>query len=158
MKVCKDCKVTKELNCFHKHKKMADGYLNICKSCCYEKQKARRLTPEGKKARKKERKKYKESGKYKEAQKKYDATQKGKEKNRRYEAKRYQGVKGKARQAARNAVKYAVKVGKLIKEPCIVCGDLDVHGHHPSYAKDMRLKVVWLCHLHHNEIHNPKGD
>ena len=60
--------------------------------------------------------------------------------------------------AAKNAVRYALRTGKLKKEPCYVCGEKEVHGHHPSYAKDMRLAVVWLCVKHHNEVHNKPMD
>ena len=33
MKVCKDCKINKELNEYHKNLKMKDGLLNSCKEC-----------------------------------------------------------------------------------------------------------------------------
>lgn len=52
---------------------------------------------------------------------------------------------------ARELVKVAVKSGKLIKEPCIVCLDTEVQGHHPDYSKP--LEVKWLCVLHHRELH-----
>ena len=42
-KTCKGCDQVKPLSLFHKHKQMADGHLNFCKVCHYEKSKANRL-------------------------------------------------------------------------------------------------------------------
>ena len=95
------------------------------------------------------------SGKKQERQKRYEKTEKAKLADKRYEQKRYQSPEGKLRQAAKNAVKYAVKTGKLVKEPCFICGSEESVAHHSSYARDMRLVVTWLCTPHHNEIHNP---
>jgi hypothetical protein len=42
LKTCKGCNKTKPLSLFHKHKQMADGRLNFCKTCFYEKAKVYR--------------------------------------------------------------------------------------------------------------------
>ncbi len=42
-KTCYSCKQTKVKSDFHKHKMMRDGYLNLCKSCAWERTKKRRL-------------------------------------------------------------------------------------------------------------------
>jgi tetratricopeptide (TPR) repeat protein len=73
----------------------------------------------------------------------------------KYEQKRYKSPEGKLKQAAKNAVKYALKTGKIMKELCFVCGSEKTVAHHSSYAKDMKLAVTWVCTRHHNEIHNP---
>ena len=53
---------------------------------------------------------------------------------------------------AANTVLYALKVGDLIKEPCIVCGTRrDIQAHHDDYS--VPLKVKWLCRAHHIEHH-----
>jgi hypothetical protein len=50
-KTCKSCAEVKALSLFHKHKQMADGHLNFCKVCSYEKSKAHRaLNPDTRKA------------------------------------------------------------------------------------------------------------
>jgi hypothetical protein len=51
---------------------------------------------------------------------------------------------------ARQKLRYAVKVGKLKKLPCEVCGEVKVHGHHEDYSKP--LEVKWLCDIHHKQI------
>lgn len=52
-------------------------------------------------------------------------------------------------------VHYAVKHGKLFRQPCVVCGNTKSFAHHPDYSKP--LEVVWLCRVHHTEVHYPKG-
>ena len=45
----------------------------------------------------------------------------------------------------------AIRDGKLIKQPCEVCGEIKVDGHHDNYEKP--LEVRWLCRKHHAEHH-----
>jgi hypothetical protein len=45
----------------------------------------------------------------------------------------------------------AVKDGKIIHQPCEVCGRQDSEGHHEDYSKP--LEVIWLCSTHHAERH-----
>lgn len=56
------------------------------------------------------------------------------------------------------AVKLAVKAGKLIPQPCW-CGNpvTDAH-HHRGYAHQHWLDVVWLCRRHHSELHHREAD
>lgn len=51
---------------------------------------------------------------------------------------------------ARRAVNIAVKKGKLIPQPCEVCG-AKAQAHHPDYGSP--LVVQWLCHGHHADEH-----
>lgn len=53
---------------------------------------------------------------------------------------------------ARDKVHYALKKGRIQKEVCVVCGEPRVHAHHETYAKP--LDVVWLCDIHHNNLHS----
>jgi len=53
-----------------------------------------------------------------------------------------------------SAVAYAVKTGKLIKQPCEVCGTWLVQAHHHNgYDKEHQLDVQWLCVIHHKAVH-----
>ncbi len=45
----------------------------------------------------------------------------------------------------------AIKDGMLKRQPCVVCGNPKVHGHHPDYDKP--LEVIWLCPKHHMQEH-----
>lgn len=55
---------------------------------------------------------------------------------------------------ARSLTKYAVKIGKLIKMPCEVCGEVKVQAHHKDYSKP--LEVNWVCIGHHRELYHRK--
>lgn len=41
--------------------------------------------------------------------------------------------------------------GKLVRQPCEVCGEIKVDAHHDDYSKP--LEVRWLCRLHHRQHH-----
>jgi len=53
---------------------------------------------------------------------------------------------------ARVAVHRAIRVGKLIPEPCEVCGEARAEAHHPDYSKP--LAVRWLCRRCHKRLHS----
>lgn len=50
----------------------------------------------------------------------------------------------------RRNVQWALKTGKLIKKPCLVCNK-KAQAHHEDYSKP--LKVKWLCPTHHMAEH-----
>lgn len=53
---------------------------------------------------------------------------------------------------ARKITFWAIKSGKLLREPCEVCGSISkIHAHHEDYSEP--LEVVWLCKKHHIERH-----
>jgi len=53
--------------------------------------------------------------------------------------------------ACHKGTQTAIRNGTLIKQPCEMCGNHDVHAHHDDYSKP--LNVRWLCHKHHMEVH-----
>lgn len=58
---------------------------------------------------------------------------------------------------AQSDVAYAIKVGKLSKSCCEVCGKTEhIHAHHDDYSKPLQVK--WLCPKHHSEWHSTNGD
>lgn len=59
--------------------------------------------------------------------------------------------RNKLRRAAHVILGNAVRSGRVQKLPCWICGSEHVEGHHPDY--DAPLSVVWLCAVHHKEIH-----
>jgi hypothetical protein len=60
-------------------------------------------------------------------------------------------LKNRIKRLAKDAVHNAIRAGKIVRQPCSICGILKSEGHHPNYAKS--LEVVWLCKKHHAEIH-----
>jgi hypothetical protein len=53
--------------------------------------------------------------------------------------------------AAYNATQRAIRNGKLIRQPCMICGNPRSQAHHPNYAQ--KLAVEWLCETHHKNLH-----
>jgi len=54
---------------------------------------------------------------------------------------------------ARKLSHNAIRSGKLIKEPCEICGTAEnIQSHHEDYSKP--LDVKWLCRKHHRELHD----
>lgn len=56
---------------------------------------------------------------------------------------------------ARWITRRAIASGKLVREPCEVCGNPKVDAHHDDYCKP--LSVRWLCRAHHFEHHYPNA-
>lgn len=52
---------------------------------------------------------------------------------------------------ARDKFRYAIKTGKIIRQPCEVCKLPNAHGHHTDYSKPFDVK--WLCVIHHMMEH-----
>jgi len=75
----------------------------------------------------------------------------GKGREAHLDSSRSWSARNKKQKAANSAVSNAVRAGTLKKLPCLVCGELEVEGHHPDY--DSPLSVIWLCIKHHKEIH-----
>lgn len=133
-KTCFKCGVSKPRSEFYAHPNMADGLLGKCKECTKtDVRKRRRENP---------------------AVQAYDR-ERGSRSNpeylRRYREKYPQAYK------AQNAMRYAIKAGKLINpDKCENCGStFRVEGHHDDYLKP--LDVRWLCSLCHKRHHANHG-
>ena len=134
VKKCFKCSVCQPLSEFYRHKAMADGHLNKCKACAKRDMlEHRRTNGDAIRAYDRERSKLPHR-----IQHCYENT---KEYRRRY-PERYK---------ANGAVAAALKSVRLVKQPCACCGAADVEAHHPDYSRP--LDVIWLCPLHHKEIH-----
>lgn len=55
----------------------------------------------------------------------------------------------KRRANARSYLNAYVNRGKIAKQPCCICGGLDVEAHHEDYSKPLR--VQWFCKGQHLE-------
>lgn len=133
-KKCFKCKTIKPLDEFYKHSQMADGHVNKCKSC-----------------------------------NKIDVTNNRNAKIDYYRAydlkraknpERYKAAAAinkewrqndKRRIKCHNAVTRAIRSGKLIRQPCIRCGNEKSLAHHEDY--DQPLLIMWLCQPCHKQRH-----
>ena len=52
---------------------------------------------------------------------------------------------------AQNMADNAIRDGRLVRQPCEVCGAQKAQAHHDDYSKP--LDVRWLCTTHHAEWH-----
>lgn len=58
----------------------------------------------------------------------------------------------KFKDIARSYLNVYIKRGKVVRQPCEVCGATEnVEGHHHDYSKP--LDVRWLCRRHHKDEH-----
>lgn len=136
-KKCFKCKLIKPLEDFYRHKKMYDGHLNKCKTCT--KRDVTIYRRENDSVREYDRYRY-YANEYRQW-KTRDNTEKWNENNPL-------GYK------AHTIVNNAIRDGKLIRQPCSICGDTKSHAHHKDYNSP--LEVEWFCARHHSKIHNPE--
>ncbi len=141
MKTCFKCGQKKPLDEFYRHPRMADGHLNKCKEC------TKRDVAENYIARH-------------EQYVRYDH-ERSVLPHRRLAVKRYAAAhpeiinKGHQRYRMRYPDKYiahsklnnAIRDGRLVRQPCQVCGSPKAEAHHTDYFKP--LDVKWLCRKHH---------
>lgn len=131
-KICKECGLEKELVEFEKGDLW---YRNECKDC----------------RRKFFRKNYqKTKEKYNLHRKKYLKTHP----EMKSKMKRKWRNENPEKERAYNILLYAIKTSKIIRKSCSICGDKNSHGHHEDYSKP--LDVIWLCLIHHRELHQYK--
>lgn len=54
------------------------------------------------------------------------------------------------KQAATHKIMREIKMERLVKKPCEICGNKISKAHHyKGYKKENWLKIIWLCHKHH---------
>jgi len=146
MKTCRECQIEKPMTEYYKHKEMADGHLNKCKSCVrfrvaiyteknaeyyrqYDKERAN--LPHRVAARKA-----------------YAKTEAGKLAIKKAHQSYVENYP--LRRAAHIITGNAIRNGILKKQPCLICGE-NSEAHHPDYSRP--LDVIWLCTKHHKETH-----
>jgi hypothetical protein len=138
MKTCFKCQKIKPYAAFYKHESMADGYCGKCKECTKSDVTANY---------------YRRIDHYKAYKKEW--LQRPHVKAYRKRAHENYKQKYPEKYIARTAVNNAIRDGRLMPKPCVICGDNEVHGHHEDYSKP--LEVVWLCPRHHKDAHGNHG-
>lgn len=151
VKKCFKCLIEKPLKDYYKHSEMSDGYLNKCKVCTRaDVLKNRNDNLEEHRAR--DRKRFNQPERVKARKELAERWKKDpKLRKRTNELKKIWQEKNLVKRAAHVIAGNAIKYGKLIPEPCEVCGKEKVDAHHDDYEKP--LDVRWLCRKHHNEHH-----
>ncbi len=138
-KKCFKCGKEKDITEFYPHPRMKDGTLNKCKDCTrFDVTMSRQVDIEKKR----------------DYDRRRGRTKKRIKENQHYTKERRKREPWKYKAYLR--VKRGLASGKIVKTPCSVCGSIAVEGHHEDYTKP--LDVIWLCKIHHEEIHKTKGD
>ena len=143
MRDCSACGKRKDESEFGVNRALPDGLMGKCKECVSAYRKAYREKQNADKPSD-WKKKTEDMAEYQRAWKEANPGYMTRKKKEWWE-------KHRDRLRVKERVKYAVRVGKLVKGPCEVCGEALVEAHHPNY--DRPLDVVWLCKKHHREIH-----
>lgn len=113
---------------------MADGHLNKCKACTKTDVRANRT----------------DKIDY------YRAYDRGRGSRQTLEDLQRYRAENPKKWSAHCAVNNAVRDGRLLKQPCEQCGEIESHGHHDDYDKP--LSVRWLCAVHHKLWHSLNGE
>lgn len=134
MKTCFKCLRALPLDDFYVHRQMADGHLGKCKECTKADTHRRSLEKRAELAR-------------------YDRerNQRPERKAQRAETQRKHRARHRDHVRARNTVAVAVNAGRIVPQPCAVCGATKTEAHHDDYSKP--LDVRWLCQRHHFNAH-----
>ena len=135
MKRCFKCGEVKFLFEFYDHPMMADGHLGKCKEC---------VKQYAKEHRKSNRAYYVQ----------YDKArfQSPERKAKCIEYQKVRRFRNPEKDKAHVMVNNWIRAGKLIRQPCEICGGKS-QAHHDDYSRP--LEVRWLCFMHHRELmHN----
>ena len=131
-KRCFKCKVVQPLDAFYRHRRMADGHLNKCIECT-------KLDVVSNYAVRREQ--------YSEYDRERQQTAERKSSKRKHGANARRRHPEKV--AARRAVRDALRSGRMIRPPCVVCGASKAQAHHHDYSQP--LDIEWLCFRCHRE-------
>jgi hypothetical protein len=126
-KHCPACRQIKSLGEFHRDHTQANGRSARCKICINGDPRRRKRNRTYQKALRK------------------NAKTTNAEYQRRYRTKNPIIVK------AHWTVNHAIRAGRIVAQPCEICGNSKAHAHHDDYSKP--LEVRWLCQEHHFALH-----
>lgn len=99
-------------------------------------------------------KRYSQTDKAKAKRDRYYSTDKWRATRNKSDAKRAVTEHRIKQSTAHKAVAHAIKMGRIVKCPCTVCGDVkSFTHHHKGYALENVFVITWLCRKHHNEAH-----
>ena len=153
LKRCSRCKEEKPLSEFWKRSLSKDGLQVWCKACLYQRNKEISSTPNGKEARKR----YDQSPKSKAAKKRYIQSPKGRKAACR--GRKIYDAKYPQRARARDAVKKAIKYGRLQKPFLFMCHNVQCqepakeYHHWHGYGSDHWLDIIPMCIPCHRKAH-----
>jgi hypothetical protein len=136
-KTCTKCSARKPIADFYRQTNNLDGHMGKCKECTKQDVKERyRSCPE------------------KIAEYERRRAQDPDRRARVLDYQRTRRARHPEKNRARQMVLYAVRSGRLVPQPCEVCGSARTQAHHDDYSRP--LDVRWLCFQHHREHHGQR--
>jgi hypothetical protein len=146
-KHCRQCDTDVRRADYYRHPKSADGLMAICKACHKGNVRDNYL-------RNREHFREYERGRANlphriEAREAYARTPEGRAAQAR--STKAWASRNSVKRKAQIACGNAIRDGRLIRQPCDVCGEVKAQAHHDDYGKP--LDVRWLCTKHHAEWH-----
>jgi len=132
MKRCNKCLEEKPLSAFTPNKSKPDGRIYTCRICLNAIRRG-----------------YQKLDHVQRRRQNWRQTPTGKASNLKSRYKYMDKFPEKTR--AHNVVRLALKTKKILKTPCVICGNKKTEGHHEDYSKP--FDVIWLCRNHHREVH-----
>ena len=148
-KACKTCGKVKPFTDFYRDRRLRSSYFTECKVCTRLRNVAwRKVNPERHAASKKAWQKANiELVSIDQKLWKKKNSDKVQEVKQRYAKRHPEKIQ------CWRVVNSAVRIGKIVKKPCIKCGITeDIHAHHEDYTQPHQ--ITWLCRKHHTELHN----
>lgn len=138
VQMCFKCDEKKPLSEFYKHPMMANGHLGKCKNC------TRKDVAENYRTHREYYARYEQERFQRPERHQYVLAQ---QRHRKYRC--------PEKWLANQQVSNAIRDGRLIRKPCVICGNPKSQAHHPDYSKP--LDVVWLCRKHHLATHGKQA-
>lgn len=148
--ICRTCNIDKDVSQFYPSQAGTKGRCR-CKDCCkiYQAEYKLKHPEQVRMWTRKRMRKWRENNPELNCERSQEQSVKHRERNNSYSRKYSKNNRDKKR--AQLIAYYAVKTGKLIPQPCEVCGNPRVEKHHDDYSKP--LEVRWLCSMHHHRHH-----
>lgn len=153
MKTCAACTKAKGVESFYKAPSNSDGLMGICKDCHKERMRRNRIRNLDY-YREYDRQRFKNDPKVRARHKRYQQSSRGRRIAK--QCKRRWAEQNETKRRCHIMTGNAIRNGLLVKQPCEVCGDRQVHAHHDDYDKP--LLVRWLCPKHHKQWHEENGE
>lgn len=154
VRICTKCHEVKLITEFYGDKRRSGGLRSECKSCDKKYDHKRYFSDQPRFLKQKRDYYYKNADKVAKRSRKYNAEHKDHLFQMTYKRnKKYRETEGGTHKfSARMKIWYYLKRGKLVKQPCKVCGDIKSFAHHYlGYEPEHWLDVEWLCRKHHAE-------
>ena len=129
-KKCSKCGEEKESSCFYKSKNRKSGLRPQCIECEKRTYELYKKTDRAKELFRKKAERFRNSESGQRYYSEYRKSEARKKSDLEYSRKSYKNPESREKIKARLAARYAIRVGKIKKQPCKISGNKKVEAHH----------------------------